>query len=69
MAKAKSVDNKKRKRKVESRYGFMKDVFHNKKQDVVDWINQSGVDVRCIEHGYYDDGTEFMNIVIEGFKA
>lgn len=69
MAKAKSADNKTRKRKVQSRYGFMKEVYHNKKQDVVDWINQPGVDVRCIEHGYYDDGTEFMNIVIEGFKA
>lgn len=68
MAKAKK-EEKKPKRKVETRFGFQKDVFHQKKQDVVNWVLQEGVDVRCVEHGFYDDGTEFMNIVIEGFKS
>lgn len=65
MAKSKPVE----KRKQTVKWGFQKDIFHNDKKELIKWIEQPNVKVRCHSAGSYNDGTEFLNVTIEGFKA
>ncbi len=64
MAKSKSVE----KRKQTIKWSFQRNVFHNNKHELIKWIKQSEVQVRCHSTGSYNDGTEFIQITIEGFK-
>lgn len=43
-------------------------VEYNGKDKLVEWINQDDIIIRLHTAGKMDDGTEFIQVTIEGFK-